>query len=292
MARLKPEPAVDRVVAAVPGVPVGHPGGGAPLRVLHRGGPRCLSCERVRVAQADALAEQGRLRAAAGGAVAEPRDLVADDRRLRGRRGQQRRRDRAGPGPRRRAGVLRRARREVGAAGARGDAVGARAAAVPAAADGVWTAAAFRPAAAVPGLEVRAAGPDDLQTALRIDSTAFGLDLQREPALARAAAGGASGWSSRWRRSTARRRGPPTCCAPTAARGRAPTWPAWRCCRRRGGAGWARASPRGCSSAAFERGAELAHLNPDTDAAARHLRAARLHRAARARHLHRALAPR
>ena len=43
MARLKPEPAVDRVVAPVPGVPVGHPGGGAPLRVLHRRGPRCLS---------------------------------------------------------------------------------------------------------------------------------------------------------------------------------------------------------------------------------------------------------
>ena len=39
--------------------------------------------------------------------------------------------------------------------------------------------------------------------------------------------------------------------------------------RARGGAGSARASPRGCWSAAFERGAEIAHLNPDTDAAAR-----------------------
>ena len=129
--------------------------------------------------------------------------------------------------------------------------------------------AAFRPAAAVPGLDVRVAGPDDLPTALHIDSTAFGLDRDEnrrwlEPLL--------SAERVEFALAVARRRAGGDRLRAALRRGGgadAPTWPAWRCCPRRGGAGSARASPRGCSSAAFERGAELAHLNPDTDAAAR-----------------------
>ena len=42
-AACSPEPAVDEVVRAVPGVPVGHPDRGAALRVLHGGGRDCLT---------------------------------------------------------------------------------------------------------------------------------------------------------------------------------------------------------------------------------------------------------
>ena len=134
MARLKPEPAVDKVDARVPGVPVGHPRGGAAVRVLHVGGQGCLTLGRVRAAQADALAVQGELRAAWGGAVAAPRDLqlmVAGFEAAGVNSG-----DVTGPDP-----DLDAARAfftehgvELGAAGARGAAVGARPAAVPAAA--------------------------------------------------------------------------------------------------------------------------------------------------------------
>ena len=149
--------------APVPGVPVGHPGGRAPLRVLHRGGPRCLTCERVRVAQADALAEQGRLRAAAGGAVAEPRDLVVMTAGFEAdgvNSG-----DVIGPDP-----DLEAARAFYAEHGVKW---GLR---VPE--EMPWEhgrllfrrrlmgldRAAFRPAAAVPGLDVRVAGPDDLRS--------------------------------------------------------------------------------------------------------------------------------
>ena len=129
--------------------------------------------------------------------------------------------------------------------------------------------AAFRPAGAVRGLEVRVADADDLPVALHIDSTAFGLDRDEnrrwlEPLLS-AAAGGVRARVS----STAIRRAPPTCCAPTAAAG--------PCAYVAGVAVLPEARRRGVGAGvsswllerAFERGAELAHLNPDTDAAAR-----------------------
>ena len=43
MARMKSEPALDQRGPAVPRVPLGHPGGGAALRVLHGGGRGCLT---------------------------------------------------------------------------------------------------------------------------------------------------------------------------------------------------------------------------------------------------------
>ena len=62
--------------AAVPGVPVGHPGGGATLRVLHRGGRGCLTstaCGSRRPTRSRCRGSCGRR---PGGAVAAPRDLV------------------------------------------------------------------------------------------------------------------------------------------------------------------------------------------------------------------------
>ena len=204
--------------------------------------------QRVRVAQADALAVQG---AAAGGGrrrgrrAARPR---GHDRRLRGRGGQQRRRDRPGAGRRGRARVLRRARRAVGVAGARGDDLGAGHAAVPAAADGdgsLGVPARGRGAGA--RRQGRGRGRPAGRAAHRLDRVR--ARPRREPALARAAAlCRARGVRARGARRPARR-APPTCFAPTGRPGRPPTSPGSRCCRRRGGGAWAPASPRGCSSA-------------------------------------------
>lgn len=128
--------------------------------------------------------------------------------------------------------------------------------------------AAFRPAATVPELEVRVAGPDDLQAALQIDSTAFGLDLTENrrwlgPLLtaervefALALLDGEPAGTAYVLRSDGAA-GPSAYLAGVAVLPEA---------RRRGvGAGvssWLLAR-------AFERGAEIAHLNPDTHAAAR-----------------------
>jgi GNAT superfamily N-acetyltransferase len=128
--------------------------------------------------------------------------------------------------------------------------------------------AAFRAADAVPELEVRAAGPDDLVTALHIDSTAFGLDQEEnrrwlEPLLsaervefALGSLGGLAVATAYVLRSDGR-------AAPSAYVAGVAVLPE---ARRRGVAA-------GVSSwlleRAFERGAEIAHLNPDTDGAAR-----------------------
>jgi ribosomal protein S18 acetylase RimI-like enzyme len=128
--------------------------------------------------------------------------------------------------------------------------------------------AAFRPADPLPALEVRAAGPDDLATALHIDSTAFGLDRKEnrrwlEPLLsaervefALGSLGGLAVGTAYVLRSDGRA-GPSAYLAGVAVLPEA---------RRRGvGAGvssW-------LLERAFERGAEIAHLNPDTHAAAR-----------------------
>jgi len=128
--------------------------------------------------------------------------------------------------------------------------------------------AAFRPAAAAPGLEVRVAAPEDLESALHIDSTAFGLNLEEnrrwlEPLLsaervefALALLDGAAAGTAYVLRSDGAA-GPSAYVAGVAVLPGA---------RRRGvGAGvssW-------LLERAFERGAELAHLNPDTHAAAR-----------------------
>ncbi len=128
--------------------------------------------------------------------------------------------------------------------------------------------AAFRPAAAVSGLELRLAGPDDLPAVLHVDSTAFGLDLGEnrrwlEPLLAAsrvelvlASLGGEPVASAYVLRSDGGA-GPSAYLAGVAVLPQA---------RRRGvGAGvssW-------LLERAFGRGAEIAHLNPDTHAAAR-----------------------
>ena len=93
MARLKPEPAGRPRRPAVPGVPVGHPGGGPSLRVLHRGGPRCLTwsaCASRRPTRSRSRGGCGRPRAARSPSRATWWLMTAG---LRGRRGQQRRRD-------------------------------------------------------------------------------------------------------------------------------------------------------------------------------------------------------
>ena len=128
--------------------------------------------------------------------------------------------------------------------------------------------AAFRRAPEVPGLAVRAAGPEDLATVLNIDSTAFALDLVEnrrwlEPLLvaervefALAALDGEPAGTAYVLR-TDGGAGPSAYVAGVAVLPEA---------RRRGvGAGvssW-------LLERAFERGAELAHLNPDTEAAVR-----------------------
>ena len=255
--------------AAVPGVPVGHPGG---RRAAARSAPRRSGLPDARARRASRRRTRSRSRASCGRppAARSPRRATcvvmtagfeADGR-------QQRRRDRPGPGPRGRARVLRRARRrrwglrvpeempwEHGRA------------AVPAAADGDASAPRSAPAAAVPGLGGRGSpGRTTSPAALHIDSTAFGLDRDEnrrwlEPLLAAERVEFALA-----RRSTASRRAPPTCCAPTAAAGPdPPTWPASRCCRearRRGvGAGVVLVAARARRSRAA---AELAAPQPAT----------------------------
>jgi GNAT superfamily N-acetyltransferase len=128
--------------------------------------------------------------------------------------------------------------------------------------------AAFRPARAVEGLELRLAGPDDLPAVLHVDSTAFGLDLGENTRwltpllaaerveLALASIDGEAIGSAY----TLRSDGGAGPCAYVAGVAVLPG------ARRRGiGAGvssW-------LLERAFAAGAELAHLNPDTDAATR-----------------------
>ena len=218
------------------------------------------------MAQADALVEQGRLRESVGGAVAELRDLVAITAGFEAdgvNSG-----DVMGPEP------------DLDAARAfyasHGVTWGLR---VPE--EMPWKHGrllfrrrlmgldrpAFRPAAA-PGLSVRLAGPEDLETALHIDSTAFGLDREEnrrwlEPLLSAERVEFALGSLGDLAVGTAYvlrsdgRAGPSAYLAGVAVLPEA---------RRRGvGAGvssW-------LLERAFERGAEIAHLNPDTHAAAR-----------------------
>jgi hypothetical protein len=129
----------------------------------------------VRVAQADALVEQGTLRLAAGGAVATPRDLVVMTAGFEAEGVNSG--DVMGPDP------------DVEAARAffaeHGVTWGLR---VPE--EMPWEhgrllfrrrlmameRGAFRQAGEVAGLDVRPAGPGDLETVLHIDSTAFALD--------------------------------------------------------------------------------------------------------------------
>ena len=113
------------------------------------------------------------------------------------------------------------------------------------------------------------AGPDDLQSALHIDSTAFGLDPEEnrrwlEPLLSARAGGVRAGALDGAAAGTA------YVLRSDGARG------AERLPRRRGGAagGAAARGRRGrllvaAGARRSQRGAELAHLNPDTDAAAR-----------------------
>jgi ribosomal protein S18 acetylase RimI-like enzyme len=221
----------------------------------------------VRAAQADALAEQGRLRASVGGAVAELRDVVVMTAGFEAEGVNSG--DVIGPEP------------DVEAARAffaeHGVSWGLR---VPE--EMPWKQgrllfrrrlmgmerAAFRAAAAVPGLEVRAAGPEDLASVLRIDSTAFGLDVAEnrrwlEPLLAAERVEFALGSVGGEPAGTAYVLRSDGGAGPSAYLAGVAVLPA---ARRRGVAA-------GVSSwlleRAFERGAELAHLNPDTDAAAR-----------------------
>jgi GNAT superfamily N-acetyltransferase len=219
------------------------------------------------VAQGDALAAQGELRAAAGGAVATPRDLVVMTAGFEAAGVNSG--DVMGPDP------------DLDAARAffaeHGVTFGLR---VPE--EMPWDEgmllfrrrlmamerSAFRPVAAVPGLDVRLAGPEDLPVVLRVDSSAFGLAREEnrrwlEPLLAAervefalAALDGEPAGSAYVLRSDGAA-GPAAYLAGVAVLAPA---------RRRGvGAGvssW-------LLERAFARGAELAHLNPDTDAAAR-----------------------
>jgi ribosomal protein S18 acetylase RimI-like enzyme len=129
--------------------------------------------------------------------------------------------------------------------------------------------AAFRPAPAVPGLELRRAGRDDLPAVLHVDSTAFGLDREEntrwlEPLLAAEervdfalATLGGEPVGSAYTLRTDGAAGPCLYLAGVAVLVGA----------RRRGVGAAMSSwllQRG-----FAGGAELAHLNPDTTAAAR-----------------------
>ena len=120
--------------------------------------------------------------------------------------------------------------------------------------------------------------------------TAFGSDPDEyrpwtEPHL------DAPGGHRRARRSwTASRSAPPTRCAATAPPGRLRSSPASavaRAARRRGIGG--RDERAGCSRAAFADGARLAHLHPDTDAAARVYARLGFSRRRGARHLRRSL---
>jgi GNAT superfamily N-acetyltransferase len=128
--------------------------------------------------------------------------------------------------------------------------------------------AAFRPTDAAPGLSVRAAGPEDLETALHIDSTAFGLDREEnrrwlEPLLSAERVEFALGSLGDLAVGTAYVLRSDGGAGPSAYLAGVAVLPE---ARRRGvGAGvssW-------LLQRAFERGAEIAHLNPDTHAAAR-----------------------
>jgi GNAT superfamily N-acetyltransferase len=221
----------------------------------------------VRVAQADALAEQGRLRESVGGAVACPRDLMVMTAGFEAEGVNSG--DVMGPDP------------DLDAARAffaeHGVTWGLR---VPE--EMPWEhgrllfrrrlmgmeRGSFRRAGDIPGLEVRVAGPEDLPTVLHIDSTAFALDRIEntrwlEPLLvaervefALASLEGEPAGTAYVLRSDGGA-GPSAYLAGVAVLPEA---------RRRGvGAGissW-------LLGRAFDRGAELAHLNPDTDAAAR-----------------------
>jgi predicted N-acetyltransferase YhbS len=222
----------------------------------------------VRTAQADALAAQGELREAWGGAVAAPRDLqlmVAGFEAEGVNSG-----DVTGPDP------------DLDAARAFFDGHGVRwGLRVPE--DLPWEhgrllfrrrlmaleRAQFRPAPAVSGLAVRATSASDLPAVLQIDSAAFGLDPDEnrrwlEPLLAGAervtfalAALDGEPVGSAYTLRTDGAAGPSLYLAGVAVSAGA----------RRRGVGAAMSSwllERG-----FASGAELAHLNPDTDGAAR-----------------------
>ena len=222
----------------------------------------------MRTAQADALAVQGELRAAWGGAVAAPRDmqLMVAGFEAEGVNSA----DVTGPDP-----DLEAARAFFTEHGVRW---GVR---VPE--EQPWEHGrllfrrrmmaldrdAFRPAPAVPGLELRRAGLDDLPAVLDIDSTAFRLDVDDnthwlEPLLAEqervnfalASLDGAPVGSAYTMR-TDGPAGPALYLAGVAVRAEA----------RQRGVGAAMSSwllERG-----FAAGAEFAHLNPDTHGAAR-----------------------
>ena len=221
----------------------------------------------MRAAQADSLVVQGELRVPAGGAVAAPRDLqlMAAGFEAAGVNSG----DVTGPDP------------DLGAAraffAAHGVTWGLRVPPELPWRHGRWLLrrrlmalerADFRPAPAAPGLVVRRAGPEDLATVLHIDSTAFGLDLDDnrrwlEPLLvaeratvALAALDGEPAGTAYTLRSDGAA-GPSLYLAGVAVLPHV----------RRRGAG------AGMSSWLLERGfaagAELAHLNPDTDIAAR-----------------------
>jgi GNAT superfamily N-acetyltransferase len=126
----------------------------------------------------------------------------------------------------------------------------------------------FRPAPVVPGLALRRAGPDDLPTVLQIDSSAFGLDLADnerwlEPLLA----------ADRVLFALATLDGEAAATAYTLRTDAA----AGACLYLAGVAVLPAARRRGVGAAistwllaqGLAGGAELAHLNPDTDAAAR-----------------------
>jgi GNAT superfamily N-acetyltransferase len=211
--------------------------------------------------------EQGRLRASVGGAVAEPRDLVlvtAGFEAAGVNSG-----DVMGPDP----------DLEAAAAffAAHGVTYGLR---VPE--EMPWEhgtllfrrrlmameRADFAPAPAVPGLAIRLAGPDDLAAALHIDSSAFGLDPVEnrqwlEPLLS----------AGRVEFGLGTLDGEPVATAYVMRTDGA----AGPCAYVAGVAVLAQARRRGVGAAvsswllerAFARGAELAHLNPDTDGAAR-----------------------
>ena len=221
----------------------------------------------MRAAQADSLAVQGALREPVGGAIAAPRDLqlmVAGFEAPGVNSG-----DVTGPDPDLEAaraffaehGVSWGLRVPTAQPWSRGRLLfGRRMMALEP--------AAFRPAPEVPGLELRRAGPGDLEAVLHIDSTAFGLDVddnvrwlapllgaERVTVALATLDGKPSGTAYAMRTDGAA--GPCLYLAGVAVLPAA----------RRRGVGAAMSSwllERG-----FAAGAELAHLNPDTDLAAR-----------------------
>ena len=223
---------------------------------------------RVRTAHADAWAAEGVLREPQGGATAALRnirvmasglphpqwngaDVTGPDADLEGARAFFAARHAA-----------------VGRARAGGDPVECRPEAVPDAADGPDGAATSVPAPDVPGLALRAAAPADIEPVLAVDAAAFGVDprLQRpwlEPHL------GAPGITV----ALAELAGEPVGTAYT-LRSDGAAGPAVflagvavaEAARRRG---IAAAMSSWLLAQAFAGGARLAHLHPDTDAAAR-----------------------